>query len=56
MSAIRAYDNKGSENTSCISARTVDNSRFGIVRDTDTRHGQLAPSGLSEMVKTLSKN
>ncbi|MBQ4245579.1 MAG: hypothetical protein IJ671_00875 [Succinivibrio sp.] len=53
---IRAYDNKGSENTSCISARTVDNSRFGIVRDTDTRHGQLAPSGLSEMVKTLSKN
>lgn len=53
---IRAFDNNGSENTECINAMAAEKRHFGISRDTDNRHGQLAPSGLSPMVKTLTKN
>ena len=51
----RATDVNGLDNQNCTAMLNQNSKRFSILRDTDTNEGQSAPSGLSPIVKSLTK-
>lgn len=51
---IQAFNKEGSEDKSCLSGFKNDVLELTILRDTDNRQGQVAPSGLSPIGKNLS--
>lgn len=52
---IRIVDSDGNFDKKALSELKKSNGKFKIVRDTDNHDGQAAPSGLTPMVRNLSK-